>query len=101
MAAVALVLISICTGICPAHPPLPPIPVVGIIITGSPDHTIEGSAVASSGISIVVCNCGHSGVIISSLNPTNLTNGLPKASVGSLFTGVPTGVVITGSLTAS
>jgi len=100
MAAVALMLISICTGTCPSHPPLPPIPVVGVIISGSADHTIEGSGVASMGTSIVVCNCGHSSIIISSLNLTNFTNGLPKASVGSLFVGIPSGMVITGSITA-
>jgi hypothetical protein len=100
MASIGLVATSICAGQCTGHSPIPVLPVTGIIINGSVDHTVEGSFVATVGLSLVACSCGHVAPIISTLNVTNFTNGLPKSSVGSVFSAIPTGTVITGSITA-
>lgn len=101
MASIGLVFTSICVGQCTGHPPIPVIPVTGIIINGSTDHTVEGSPVATVGLSLVVASCGHVAPLISTLNITNFTNGLPKSSVGSIFSAIPVGTVITGSITAT
>lgn len=99
MAAVALVAISLGVGRCTCHEK--PQDVTGIIINGSSDHTMEGGGVSLLGTSIVVCSCGHAAPLISSFNMNNMTNGYPKGSVGSMFSACPTGMIVTGTTTAS
>lgn len=102
MAATALVFTSVCVGQCTGHPPIAVLPITGIIINGSTDHTMEGSPVAGLVVSLVLASCGHVAPIVSTLNVTNLTNGRPKASVMSIFAASPvTGIVITGTVTAT
>lgn len=98
MPATAIMFVSIGVGVCTAHKT--PQPVTGIVITGSTDHTVEGMGVALLGLSIVACDCGHVAPIISTSKITNLTNGIPKAEVTSIFSADPVGIIITGALTA-
>jgi len=83
-------------GICGAHKN--PQPVVGIIITGSANHTVENLGVALL-MGIVACDCGHMAPIVYSVKVDNTTNLLPKAHVGSQFVGDPVGVIVTGAAT--
>ena len=84
-------------GVCYAHEV--PRPIIGIIITGSPDHTIENLRVAML-MSIVSSSCGHTAVIVTTSKIDNTTNGIPKAEIGSQFVGDPIGTIITGAATA-
>jgi len=81
------------TGICKCHPT--PIPMTGIIISGSPDTFSEGKAIARVG-DITIGTCGHTGVIITG-STINKSNGKFKAIVGSQVTGCNIGIVITGA----
>lgn len=84
-------------GTCYAHET--PRPIIGIIISGSPDHTVEGLGVALL-MSVVSCSCGHVATIVTTSKIDNMTNGIPKAEVGSQFVGDPIGTIITGAATA-
>jgi len=99
MPATALVFVSIGVGVCRCHKT--PEVAIGPIINGSTDHTVEGSGVAQLGISIVACGCGHACPIVSTTKLDNTTNGIPKAEVTSIFSACATGIIITGSLSAS
>lgn len=97
MPATALQFVSIAVGRCPCHKS--PQNVVGPVVTGSSDHSIESSGVARLN-DIVVFGCGHTGIIVSTTKVTNMTNGIQKAEISSLVVGCPTAVIITGSSTA-
>jgi len=88
---------DLCAGTCNCHKSTKS--VTGIIITGSADHFIEGPGVALIG-SVAVCSCGHVVSVVTG-KPTNLTNGLSKAEIGSIAVGCPICTVITGAATAS
>jgi len=98
MPATAIMFVSIGVGTCPCHPV--PLPAIGPVITGSVDHTIEGSGIALLGLSLVNCSCGHVAPIVSTSKLNNTTNGIPKAEVTSIFSACPTGIIITGASTA-
>jgi len=87
-------LTSIGSGLCFGHPPVVPIPMMGTIITGS--STVKaGSLGCGYTTSIVLGYCGHVGIIVDG-SSTSKANGLGKARVGSNFTGIFTGVIISG-----
>lgn len=85
---------SVGVGICAGHPPLPPIPMVGTIITGSP-NVKAGNISCAYNTSIVLGTCGHVGIIVTSSSTVNINN-LNKARVGSTFVGIFTGTITTG-----
>ena len=88
---------SIGSGLCFGHPPTIPIPMMGTIITGSP--TVKAGGLGSGfTTSIVLGYCGHVGIIIDG-SATSKANSLSKARVGSNFTGIFMGVIITGMAT--
>jgi hypothetical protein len=85
---------SIGVGICVGHPPLPPIPMVGTIITGS--STVKGGNISCAyNTSIVLGTCGHIGIIVSSSSTVDI-NSLDKSYIGSTFVGIFNGVITTG-----
>ena len=80
-------------GICVCH--VPPIPMVGAIITGSPDTPTENSPTARlSDISLAFC--GHTGVIVTGASKTNVNN-LPMARITDLTVGCFISVIVTGA----
>lgn len=83
------------SGICICHSPS--IPMTGQIITGSPDHTSGGPAVARIGDTVQGV-CGHTGTINTG-STTNFTNGIAKAHVGSTTTGCLIGSITAGNPT--
>jgi len=82
-------------GICTCH--IPPIPMTGTIVSGSPDTFSEGKAVARVGDTTLGL-CGHIGVIVTG-SASNKANGISKAIVGSQVTGCNVGVVTSGAAT--
>lgn len=86
------IITSIGKGICYGHNP--PIPMTGVVITGSP-NVKSGNQQTAYVTSIVLGNCGHTGTIIDG-SLTVKTNNLNKARVGSNFIGTFTGVIISG-----
>jgi hypothetical protein len=90
----AAIIGSVGVGICAGHPPLPPIPMVGTIITGSP--TVKSSNISCAyNTSIVLGACGHVGIIVTSSSVVDI-NSLDKSKVGSTFVGIFTGTITTG-----
>lgn len=90
----ASTLTSIGIGFCFAHPPPVVIPMVGVVITGSPNVNIGGLS-SSRTTDIVLGSCGHPGLILIGSGSV-LVNGLNKARLSSNFTGIFTGVISTG-----
>ena len=90
----AAIIGSVGIGICSGHPPLPPIPMTGIIITGSP--TVKaGNISCAYNTSIVLGYCGHIGIIVTSSSTVDI-NSLDKSKVGSVFVGIFSGTIVTG-----
>ncbi len=83
------------TGVCCCHPPAPCIPMVGFIVTGSPDTRSTASAQGRLS-DLTVGVCGHPGTVVTG-SPTVLANNLQKATIGSIVTGCNIGTVVTGS----
>ena len=88
-------LTDVFNGTCICHSP--PIPMIGEIITCSPDAKSEGLGIARIG-DTVRGNCGHTGTIITG-STSNKTNGKFKALLGSQVTGCLQGTIISGAST--
>lgn len=69
-------------------------PVMGMIITGSPNTNISGMKSARN-TDIVLSFCGHVGILVTN-SPTVYVNGLQKTRVSSVFTGAFMGSIVTG-----
>lgn len=83
------------TGVCLCH--TGPIPMVGIIITGSPNDKSGGLSQARL-TDITLGNCGHTGLVVSG-SPNCKANSLGKVRIGDTVSGCNVGTVITGSPT--
>lgn len=77
------------------HPPIPCIATAGVIVTGSGDHTVDGSAQARTG-DIGVAFCGHLTVIVSGSGQSD-TNGRGKARAGDPVAACPVGAIVSGT----
>ena len=88
---------SIGTGLCYGHPPTVPIPMTGFVITGSPNKYIETQPAARI-TDLVMGYCGHIGILVTGF-PTVNVNTLQQCIVGSNFTGVFIGIIVTGAAT--
>lgn len=88
-------LTSVGVGICFGHPPFIFIPMIGTVITGSPNVKAESLNVGYN-TSIVLGYCGHIGIIVTGASKTKV-NGLDKSYIGSTFTGIFNGVITTGA----
>jgi len=84
---------SRCVGICVGH--TPPIPMIGSIITFSDDCIAKDGGAARVG-DIVKGECGHIG-IINTGSPTTSINNKQAATIGSTFTGVFSGTIVSGA----
>jgi len=84
-------------GICCCHPPAPCIPMMGFIVTGSPNAISSGKGQAAVG-DLTIGFLGHPGFIITG-SPNALVNNKGKATLGSIITGCNIGMVITGNPT--
>jgi hypothetical protein len=84
---------SVCSGICYGH--IPPITMVGSVITGLTTKQITNCD-ASRVSDFVMGACGHIGVIISG-NSTVKVGDNDQSRVGDAFSGVFTGVIISGA----
>jgi len=82
-------------GTCACHPPIPSIPMTGILITGSND-TLDNSISACRLTDIVLGACGHVGIMITS-SSTAIINNLGAVRIGDQFAGCFTGIIVTGS----
>lgn len=80
------------SGICTCH--VPPIPMTGVIITGSDKLFLGGKGVARIGDQTQGL-CGHTG-IISSGSDKNFSDGIGKASTDSVVTGCNDGQITDG-----
>jgi|LSQX01.3.fsa_nt_gb hypothetical protein len=85
---------SVGVGVCAGHPPFPPIPMVGIIVTGS-STVMAGNIGCAYNTSIVLGSCGHIGIIVTSSSSVSINN-LDKSRIGSTFVGIFTGIITTG-----
>jgi len=83
------------SGTCCGHPPIPCIAMQGQIVNGSGSALCNGLGMGLIG-SIVIGDCGHTGVIISG-STTVITEGIGNAQIGSVFTGTFFGTIINGS----
>jgi len=70
------------------------IPMIGRIVTGSPD-TIAGSFGTAHTTSIVLGNCGHTGIIVTGSQNIRM-DSFRKARIGSIFVGDFIGIIVTG-----
>ncbi len=73
------------TGICGCHPPSPPIPVTGQIISGSPDVKVEGQGICRIG-DVFQASCGHTALMASG-SPDVKSNDITICRVGDPFSG--------------
>lgn len=82
-------------GICCCHSDPTCIGMVGILITGSPNHNTNSLATARK-YDIMLGFCGHIGQMITSSNTAEVNNkGMVR--IGDQFTGCFRGVVVSGS----
>lgn len=82
-------------GICCCHTDPTCIPMVGPIVTGSPNEKSGGLAQARL-TDITIGYCGHPGIIVTA-SPNCKVNNLGSARIGDQVTGCNIGVIITGS----
>jgi len=80
-------------GTCICHPI--PIPMAGVIITGSL-NCYSNSLPAARITDIVLAACGHIGVLITGSSTCKI-NGLSSSRITDIFIGCFNGVIITGS----
>lgn len=82
---------SLAFGVCliPGHGPT-----MGMIITGSGDDSSQGLS-SSRVTDLVLSFCGDIGIIVTGSSTVSINN-LERARVGSIFTGVYSGTIITG-----
>lgn len=83
---------SIGVGFCVGHSGA--IPMIGTVVTGSPNVIINNLAAARV-TDIVLGYCGHIGIIVDGFGSIKVNN-LTKARVGSNFVGIFSGVITTG-----
>lgn len=88
---------DIFVGVCACHPPLPPIPMGGTIVTGSGNVSANSLGVACN-TDIVIGYCGHVGLIVTSSGNVS-ANSKGAARVGDTVVGCLTGIISTGSST--
>lgn len=86
---------DVCVGTCAGHPPSPPIPMSGKILTGSGTTMIEGKPVARVG-DTVMGDCGHTGTIVKGSSAT-VADGKPVARIGDSVSGVFTATIVAGA----
>lgn len=86
---------SIGNGLCPNHPPLPPVSYQTVLVTGAPTVLTNGTPtgiVSCLGVS----SCGHTTIaLIGSV--TVISNGQPTHRVGDLGQNFGQYVLVTGS----
>jgi uncharacterized Zn-binding protein involved in type VI secretion len=84
---------DIAIGVCCCHPSC--IPMVGVIVTGSPNTTSNNLAQARVS-DIVIGGCGHVGIIIAG-SPNVQCNNLSAARIGDPVVGCLIMTIATGS----
>ena len=82
-------------GICCAHNGC--ISMVGNLITGASTVLAENSQVSRIG-DIMLGNCGHIGIMITG-SSTVVAEGSPLCRIGDQFSGIFSGVVVSGAAT--
>lgn len=82
---------DIAVGTCVCHSP--PIPWVGICVTGANSVLTNGQPTTRIGDIFVSC---HAGIVISG-SGTVITEGSPTARIGDITTGCGQGTIVTGS----
>ena len=84
---------DLAVGYCICHPS--PIPMVGILVTGSPD-TITNSLPTSRLTDVTISACGHPGLMVTS-SGVAFVNSLGAVRLGDVFAGCFNGLIVTGS----
>jgi len=82
-------------GVCCCHPPIPCVPMCGVIVTGCGCNNTDGKNSAMVG-SLGVGFCGHPTVVVTGSSVTNC-NGNSEARVGDAVAGCVLGTIVTGS----
>jgi uncharacterized Zn-binding protein involved in type VI secretion len=82
-------------GVCVCHPPAPPIPMGGVVMTGSNNVLSNGLGNARIG-DFVIGFCGHFGVISSGSGIVK-ANEIGNARNGDPVVGCLIGVLVSGS----
>jgi len=85
----ASIISSLGSGVCSIDGPT-----LGLIITGS-GNTFLTNIASARNTDIVLSFCGHVGILVVGSSNVNV-NSLQKTKIGSVFTGVFTGTIITG-----
>lgn len=85
---------DIAIGICCGHPPIPCIPWIGVIISGSLNTYCNNLKVARVGDDVMGC---HRGKIVSGSAKTFVNNKQMARITDSVAVGPPRGIIISGS----
>jgi len=80
-------------GICVCH--VPPIPMIGFLITGAGTELSEDPPPSRIG-DVILAICGHTGIMIQG-SPDTIVENSPTSRVGDAFTGCFIGVLVTGA----
>lgn len=88
-------LTDVFVGVCMCHPPAPPIPMTGIIITRSDDVKTNELGNARKG-DIVLGACGHIGLIVEG-SDTVQVDSIGVARAGAAVVGCLIGTIVSGS----
>ena len=86
---------DIWVGVCSCHPPLPPIAMGGVIVTGSSNSSSNNLGQARIG-DVTIGYCGHPGVIVTGSNVSK-ANNIGLARLGDAVVGCNIGVISTAS----
>jgi uncharacterized Zn-binding protein involved in type VI secretion len=91
----AATLTSVGNGQCCCHNDPTCIPMIGVVISASPDIFINGLPAARMG-DLMQGTCGHFGTIVSGASDT-FSNGIPAARLGDITHGCLLVTLISGS----
>lgn len=88
---------SIGVGFCihPSHSPHIPLPMIGVVVIGSPNKSSESLAAARVG-DIVIGTCGHIGILIMGSSNVQSTY-IQQSLIGSPFAGYFNGIIVEGA----
>ena len=82
-------------GVCCCHPPIPCIPMVGVLVTAASTITVKGQRVSRL-TDICLGGCGHPGFMVSS-SGTEVSENLKTVRLGDSFSGCFSGSLVTGA----
>jgi len=82
-------------GVCACHPPAPPIPTIGMLITGAATVT-DDMFMTSRVTDVIIHMCGHPSLMITG-SMTVEKEAFASSRIADLYVGCVIGLTITGS----